>query len=136
MFEELETSLTILPNVCRRSKRCSTWRYLVFRRLKVFFWIVCSILKSATTVSQVFCVRFQTETACFVELICEEPANSTACELPSFPRSCIQMINALVAVCERFQGEGIGSAMAGRIPAEREEPRAPDSHAPPWASNG
>ena len=39
------------------------------------------------------------------------------------------MINALVAVCERFQGEGIGSAMAGRIPAEREEPRAPDSHA-------
>ena len=63
------------------------------------------------------------------ELICEEPANSTACELPSFPRSCTQMINALVAVCERFQGEGIGSAMAGRIPAEREEPRAPDSHA-------
>ena len=39
------------------------------------------------------------------------------------------MINALVAVCERFQGEGIGSAVAGRIPAEREEPRAPDSHA-------
>ena len=39
------------------------------------------------------------------------------------------MINALVAVCGRFQGEGIGSAMAGRIPAEREEPRAPDSHA-------
>ena len=63
------------------------------------------------------------------ELICEEPANSTTCDLSSFPCSCTQMINALVAVCERFQGEGIGSAMAGRIPAEREEPRAPDSHA-------
>ena len=63
------------------------------------------------------------------ELICEEPANSTTCELSPFPRSCTQMINALVAVCERFQGEGIGSAMAGRIPPEREEPRAPDSHA-------
>ena len=63
------------------------------------------------------------------ELICEEPADSTTCELSPFPRSCTQMINALVAVCERFQGEGIGSAMAGRIPAEREEPRAPDSHA-------
>ena len=63
------------------------------------------------------------------ELICEEPANPTTCELSPFPRSCTQMINALVAVCERFQGEGIGSAMAGRIPAEREEPRAPDSHA-------
>ena len=63
------------------------------------------------------------------ELICEEPANSTTCELSPFPRSCTHMINALVAVCERFQGEGIGSAMAGRIPAEREEPRAPDSHA-------
>ena len=115
---------------CLPTIKALQWRYLVFRRLKVFFWTVCSILKSATTVSQVFCVRFQPETACVCgELICEEPANSTACELPSFPRSCTQMINALVAGCERFQGEGIGSAMAGRIPAEREEPRAPDSHA-------
>ena len=102
----------------------------VFRRLKVFFWTVCSILKSATAVFQVFCVAFSTRNCMSCgELICEEPANSTTCELSPFPRSCTQMINALVAVCERFQGEGIGSAMAGRIPAEREEPRAPDSHA-------
>ena len=74
---------------------------------------------------------FSTRNCMFCGEPCEELpySNQETVVLPPFESSFRREINALVAVCESFQGEGIGSAMAGRVPAEREEPRAPDSHA-------
>ena len=72
---------------------------------------------------------FSTRNCMFCGEPCEEfpYSNQETVVLPPF-ESFRRDVNALVAVCENFQGEGIGSAMAGRIPVEREEPRAPDGH--------
>ena len=73
---------------------------------------------------------FSTRNCMFCGEPCEELpySNQETVVLPPFESSFRREINALVAVCENFQGEEIGSAMAGRIPVEREEPRAADGH--------
>ena len=75
-----------------------------------------------------------TRNCMFCGELCEEfsYSNQEAAVLPPFEPSFARMVNGLLqcaAICDSLQGEGIGSAMARRIPQEREEPRAPDGHA-------